>query len=136
MKRAAALSFTRERYGYAHGDFQRIENQQLVVEAIANKVLTQASTQILGIVQALAGIISTDYDVADLVSLVQAFQQAYPYVSFYSCMMLSTTDTEGEESYTITLDDEWKQLMALVDSGQDSSAAIVRLVKYLCLWRS
>ena len=82
MKRAAALSFTRERYGYAHGDFQRIENQQLVVEAIANKVLTQASTQILGIVQALAGIISTDYDVADLVSLVQAFQQAYPYVRF------------------------------------------------------
>ena len=136
MKRAAALSFTRERYGYAHGDFQRIENQQLVVEAIANKVLTQASTQILGIVQALAGIISTDYDVADLVSLVQAFQQAYPYVSFYSCMMLSTTDTEGEESYTITLDDEWKQLMALVDSGQDAIAAIVRLVKYLCLWRS
>ena len=51
-------------------------------------------------------------------------------------MMLSTTDTEGEESYTITLDDEWKQLMALVDSGHDSSAAIVRLVKYLCLWRS
>lgn len=125
MDGATALSFARERYGYAEGDFQRAENQRLVVQGIANKVMTMSPAQVPGTVQSLAGSISTDYDVNDLIGLAQAFQKAYPYVSFYSCMTPSTTETIGGVSYTITLEDEWKQMMELVDAGKDPSAASV-----------
>ncbi|GAB3126825.1 LCP family protein [Glaciibacter psychrotolerans] len=35
-----ALAFVRERYAFADGDFQRVRNQQLVITAIANKIMS------------------------------------------------------------------------------------------------
>ena len=35
-----ALAFTRERYAYSDGDYQRVRNQQLVVKALISKVLS------------------------------------------------------------------------------------------------
>lgn len=125
MDGETALAFARERYGYNEGDFQRAENQRLVVQAIANKIMTLSPAELPGTIQSLAGSISTDYELGDLVSLAQTFQEAYPYVSFYSCMTPSTTQTIGGVSYTITLEDEWEQMMAKVDAGEDPSEAAV-----------
>lgn len=41
-------------------------------------------------------------------------------------MTPSTTKTINGVSYTITLEDEWKDMMELVDAGQDPSAAEVK----------
>lgn len=40
---AEALSYARERYAYKDGDIHRIKNQQQVIEAVANKVLSDYS---------------------------------------------------------------------------------------------
>lgn len=40
---AEALSYARERYAYKEGDIHRIKNQQQVIEAVANKILSDYS---------------------------------------------------------------------------------------------
>ena len=119
-----ALAFARERYGYNEGDFQRAENQRIIVQSIADTVLSLPPTELPGAVQSLANCISTDYSLDELVNLAQTFQQAEHYY-FYSAMVPSTTKTIDGVSYTITLEDEWADMMQMVDTGQDPSKANV-----------
>lgn len=126
MDGETALAFARERYGYLEGDFQRAENQRLVVQGIVNKIMALPPTDLPGTIQSLASSVSTDYELDDLITLAQQFQKAYPYISIYSCMTPSTTKTINGVPYTITLEDEWKDMMELVDAGQDPSAAEVK----------
>lgn len=126
MDGETALAFARERYGYLEGDFQRAENQRLVVQGIVNKIMALPPTDLPGTIQSLASSVSTDYELDDLITLAQQFQKAYPYISIYSCMTPSTTKTINGVSYAITLEDEWKDMMELVDAGQDPSAAEVK----------
>lgn len=115
-----ALAFARERYGYNEGDFQRAENQRILVQALADTVLALPTTDLPGAVQALASCISTDYTLDELIALAQTFQAAEHYY-FYSAMVPSTTQTIDGVSYTITLEDEWANMMQMVDTGQDPS---------------
>lgn len=119
-----ALAFARERYGYNEGDFQRAENQRILVQALADTILSLPPTELPGAVQSLASCISTDYDINELITLAQTFQQAEHYY-FYSAMVPSTTQTIDGVSYTITLEDEWTDMMQMVDTGQDPSKANV-----------
>lgn len=119
-----ALAFARERYGYTDGDFQRAENQRVLVQALADTVLSLPPTNLPSAVQSLASCISTDFSLNELVELVQVFQQAEHYY-FYSAMVPSTTETIDGVSYAITLEDEWKNVMEMVDTGQDPSKANV-----------
>ena len=119
-----ALAFARERYGYSEGDFQRAENQRIIVQAIADTILSLPPTELPGAVQSLANCISTDYSLDELVNLAQTFQSAEHYY-FYSAMVPSTTKTIDGVSYTITLEDEWADMMQMVDTGQDPSKANV-----------
>lgn len=119
-----ALAFARERYGYNEGDFQRAENQRILVQALADTILSLPPTELPGAVQSLASCISTDYDINELITLAQTFQQAEHYY-FYSAMVPSTTQTIDGVSYTITLEDEWADMMQMVDTGQDPSKANV-----------
>ena len=118
------LAFARERYGYNEGDFQRAENQRIVVQSLADTVLSLPATELPGAVQSLASCVSTDYDINELISLAQTFQQAEHYY-FYSAMVPSTTQTIDGVSYVITLEDEWADMMQMVDTGQDPSKANV-----------
>ena len=62
------LAFARERYGYNEGDFQRAENQRIVVQSLADTVLSLPATELPGAVQSLASCVSTDYDINELIS--------------------------------------------------------------------
>lgn len=119
-----ALAFARERYGYNEGDFQRAENQRILVQALADTILSLPPTDLPGAVQSLANCISTDYSLNELIELAQTFQSAEHYY-FYSAMVPSTTQTIDGVSYTITLEDEWANMMQIVDTGQDPSKANV-----------
>lgn len=119
-----ALAFARERYGYNEGDFQRAENQRILVQALADTILSLPPTDLPGAVQSLANCISTDYSLNELIELAQTFQSAEHYY-FYSAMVPSTTKTIDGVSYTITLEDEWADMMQMVDTGQDPSKANV-----------
>lgn len=112
-----ALAFARERYGYERGDFQRADNQKLIAQAIVKQVLDQQPTQLPGVVSKLAQCVTTDFKVADIVSLALSMQQTG--VTFYSATVPSTTATENGVSYTITLEDEWRAMMDRVDIGGD-----------------
>lgn len=118
------LVFARERYGYNEGDFQRAENQRIVVQSLADAVLSLPPTDLPGTVQSLANCISTDYSLNELIELAQTFQGAEHYY-FYSAMVPSTTKTIDGVSYTITLEDKWADMMQMVDTGQDPSKANV-----------
>lgn len=118
------LVFARERYGYSEGDFQRAENQRIVVQSLADAVLSLPPTDLPGTVQSLASCISTDYSLNELIELAQTFQSAEHYY-FYSAMVPSTTQTIDGVSYAITLEDEWANMMQMVDTGQDPSKANV-----------
>lgn len=124
MNGEQALAFARERFGYNEGDFQRAENQRLLVQAIADQVLSLPATDLPGAVQSLASCVSTDYSLNDLITLAQTFQSAERY-TFYSAMVPSTTQTIDGVSYTITLEDKWADMMQMVDTGQDPSTANV-----------
>lgn len=124
MSGEQVLVFARERYGYNEGDFQRAENQRIVVQSLADAVLSLPPTDLPGTVQSLANCISTDYSLNELIELAQTFQSAEHYY-FYSAMVPSTTQTIDGVSYTITLEDEWVNMMQMVDTGQDPSKANV-----------
>lgn len=112
-----ALAFARERYGYERGDFQRADNQKLVAQAIVKQVLDQQPAQLPGVVSKLAGCVTTDFSVADIVSLALGMQQTG--VTFYSATVPSTTATENGVSYIITDEVEWRAMMDRVDIGGD-----------------
>ena len=114
-----ALAFDRERYGYTRGDFQRADNQKLVVQAIVKQVLEQQPTELPGTIQKLAECVTVNYSVSDLIALAQQFQSTG--VTFYSATVPSTTATIDGVSYTITIQDKWDEMMELVKQGKDPS---------------
>lgn len=114
-----ALSLARERYGYTRGDFQRADNQKLIATAIIKKVLEQPATQLPATIQKLAQCVTVNYSVSDIVSLAQKLQKTG--VKFYSATVPSTTETIDGVSYTITVEDKWKEMMELVKQGKDPS---------------
>lgn len=68
---AQALSFARERYAYRNGDHHRIQNQQQVLEAVANKISSDKSLLLKydEMLDALKGTYKTDIPL-DLIKLV------------------------------------------------------------------
>ena len=113
-----ALGFARERYAYERGDFQRTDNQRLLVQAIIKQVLAMPALELPGIVQQLAGCVTTDYELGDIVSLAQKFQQASG-LTMYSAMTPSSTMTIDGVSYVITQYPDWTEMMQRVDAGAD-----------------
>ena len=121
---ATALAFARERYGYALGDFQRADNQKLLVKAIVKQVLAVSPLDLPGTVQRLAECVTTDYSVTDVVALAQRFQGAGS-VTFYSATVPSSTMTLDSVSYVVTDQAAWAEMMQRVDAGADPNAQTV-----------
>lgn len=70
----AALYFARERHAFASGDNQRVRNQQLVIQGIINKIMSDKSIlikypQLLGAVRDEMRTNMTDDDIASLVKM-------------------------------------------------------------------
>ncbi len=116
-----ALAFARERYGYARGDFQRTDNQRLVVQAIMKQVLAASPVELPGIVGQAAGCVSTDLNVGDVVQLAQRFQQAGS-LKVYSALVPSDTMTLDNVSYVVTDAAAWTLMMKRVEAGEDPNA--------------
>lgn len=113
-----ALGFARERYAYERGDFQRTDNQRLLVQSIIKQVLAMPALELPGIIQQLAGCVTTDYNIGDLISLAQKFQQSGS-LTMYSAMTPSSTMTIDGVSYVITQYPDWTEMMQRVDAGAD-----------------
>lgn len=119
-----ALALARERYGYERGDFQRADNQKLILQAIIKQTLDASPLQMPGLIQQLAGCVTTDYSVTDIISLAQTFQNAGDF-TIYSATAPSSTMTIDGVSYVVVDQEAWSQMMERVDSGADPNAETV-----------
>lgn len=120
-----ALAFARERYNVSGGDFGRAQAQRIIVQAIIERVLASQPAELPGVIGSLAGCVSTDLSVGDLVGLAQQFQGGG--LTMYSAACPSYSFTQDGVSYACTMFDEWRDMMCRVDAGldpNDTSAAI------------
>ncbi len=118
-----ALAFSRERYGYLRGDYQRNDNQRILLEAIVKKVLAAPPMALPGLAQKMATCVSTDYSLKDLINLANEFRGGSG-LKVYSCMAPSHSKTINGASYAITQRAEWTEMMRRVDAGGDPNAGV------------
>ena len=114
--------FARSR-AYADGDFTRTANQRKLIMAIVNKVLALNTAELLGAVQAAANCVTTDLAVGDIAALAQQFQDDGD-LTIYSAMVPSTTAMIGDVSYVINDPVATKEMMKLVEAGEDPSSVV------------
>ena len=117
-----ALVFARSR-AYADGDFTRTANQRKLIMAIVNKVLAMNATDLFSVTQAASQCVTTDLAVGDIVALAQQFQDDGDLV-IYSAMVPSTTAMIGDVSYVINDPVATKEMMKLVEAGEDPSSVV------------
>lgn len=117
-----ALVFARSR-AYADGDFTRTANQRALIMAIVNKVLDLNATDLLGVVQAASSCVTTDLAVGDIAALAEQFQDEGD-LTIYSAMIPSTTAMIGDVSYVINDPVATKEMMKLVEAGEDPSSVV------------
>lgn len=112
-----AMLFSRVRHGFANGDFQRQEDQRLVLEAILSKCLSMNVTQLPGLADTLGDLVSTNMKCYSLIPLMGRFMITHPTI--YSCSIPGTSQTIDGVSYVVTDSSQIQTIMARVDSGAD-----------------
>lgn len=115
-----AVQWARTRYGYARGDFQRQEDQRILMEAIMKKVLSLSPRAMPGALREVAGLIGTDMRCYNLIPMALRFKLGNPTV--YSCSVPSTTATIEGVSYVIADEAALKAMMRTIDVGGDPSS--------------
>jgi len=117
-----ALTFARSR-AYADGDFTRVSNQRLVIEAIIEKVYKKNITEIPGIISSLASCITTNMKADQIAGLAVQMKRSGG-LTVYSAMVPSYTAEINGGSYVITDKEALKEMMALVNAGKDPSGVV------------
>lgn len=112
---AKALEFARNRKSYGRGDFQRADNQRVLLEALLRQVLKSPVTEMPGTIQSLSKHVTTDYNTVDLVNLAMTYRG--DDLVIHDALVPSTTSTINGISYVLTKQDEWKPMMERVDQG-------------------
>ena len=118
-----ALEFARSR-NYSDGDFTRVSNQRLLIEAIIEKVYQKPLTDMPGVIQLVASCITTDMKFEDIVGIATQMKKLDEPLTVYSATVPSYTAMINEVSYVITDKDALKEMMALVDAGKDPSTVV------------
>ena len=104
----AALAFARERYAYEDGDKQRVRNQQIVLEALVNKVIsTNAVANYSSLLDAMKGCFSTNMSDEEIKQFIKFQLQANPNWKFETYVL----DGYGDQLYCAM-------------SGQDASVLV------------
>ncbi|MDO4538327.1 MAG: LCP family protein [Coriobacteriales bacterium] len=130
---AALLCRCRHGYdAYGDGDVYRAANQRMIIAAVIKKVLKSDPVTMIATVSSMADSVTTDLDVASIVSLAQ--QMATLDVD--NGVMTGMAPTDGVLIdgvwYEMCLTEQWQKMMARVDQGlppyedgvKDSTAGI------------
>lgn len=116
-----ALLFSRVRHGFATGDFQRQADQQIVIQAVLQKILSLGPTQIGGFMDEIGDVVSTDMKMYSILPLLLRFKITSPTI--YACSLPGEAKYISGVSYVVSDDTQVRQLMAKVDAGQDPNAS-------------
>lgn len=118
MDGETALAFSRVRHGFATGDYQRQQDQQIVIQAIVAK-LTHSPTLLPAAASALGGTLSTTYRCWSVLPLLGRMAIGTP--TMYAASIPSTTATIDGVSYVLADDAGVAQMMDIVEKGGDPS---------------
>ena len=122
MDGATALTYARCRYTYTDGDYTRMRHQRQVLGALANQILNNFdATKIVGLVNSLSDMLTTDMSVEDIVSTVNAMR-GMDVDGIYSANLPSYADastTIDGVSYVFVYEDDLKAMMKRVEAGED-----------------
>jgi LCP family protein required for cell wall assembly len=112
---AHALIFSRCRT-FAIGDFQRMQDQRILLTAVAKKILDAPVTQIPGLLDSLSSCVTTDVSVTDAASMLIALQGMDP-----SQMQMATapayTQTQDGVSYVLIQQPQFDDMMTRFKQG-------------------
>lgn len=115
-----ALILCRSRHSYddqGDGDTYRAANQRLVIGAIAKKLLASDPATMANVVNSMAGYITTDMSVDEIVSVALQMQGMDTDSGIYSCMNPTVSAYENGVWIEYTNLDAWKAMMTRVDQG-------------------
>lgn len=96
-----ALAFARERYAYKEGDRHRVQNQQDVITAIMNKILTSQTliSKYTSLLNALDGSFQTNMNMDSLTSLIKKQIDKMPGWQFENQSVNGTDSSNVTYSY-------------------------------------
>ncbi len=120
-----ALTFARNR-DYPDGDFTRSKHQRAVVEAVVEQVTTMPITSIPGVIDAAVKCVTTDLSVTDIIGLAQQFAD-HDDITMYSALLPSFTQNIKGISFVINDAEKTKEMMAIVEAGEDPSEIVSNL---------
>lgn len=115
-----ALLWSRTRYGFEDGDFQRQEDQRILLTALMNRMLSLSPAEIPGALDRIGELVGTDLRCYNLVPLFLRLKFSNPTI--YSCSVPSTAETIDGVSYVIADEAELARMMQVVNAGGDPSA--------------
>lgn len=121
---AAALVFARSR-AYADGDYTRVSNQRKLIEAVAEKAMSQNVADLSNTVTTTAKYVTTDFSAQDLVSLALSMK-GNGDLKIYSATLPSTTGSIDGASYVFADVPGIQAMMKAVDAGKDPGSESVK----------
>ena len=121
MDGETALQFARERYGYERGDFQRSDNQRLIISAVINKVLQKPAIMLPSVIGDLVGCVKTDLTSAEILNMARLFE--VEDLNIYSAIAPCDTGMLGDTSYDFLDEEQLEKMVKLFKAGKDMSVA-------------
>lgn len=115
-----ALQLCRARHAYdkyGDGDVYRAANQRMVIGAILKKVLASDPATITNTVNTLAGSVSTDLSIQDILSLATTFRGFDMNTNMFSGMEPTNSKIINETWYEICDTKAWQKMMTRVNQG-------------------
>ena len=115
-----ALVFCRSRTPfeeYGSGDGYRTANQRIVLQAIADKMLSSDPVTQVSSVMSFASSVTTDLSVLDCIRLALVFRGSDAGSAIYTGTMPTVSSYEDDLWYEIIDEEAWTQMMKRVDAG-------------------
>ncbi len=115
MDGQTALLWARSRHGFEDDDYQRQEDQRILLTAIMNRVLSLSPAEMPKALEYIGDLVGTDMRCYNLVPLFLRFKLANPTV--YSCALPTKSEVIDGIWYEILDESGTSSLMKVVDSG-------------------
>ena len=115
-----ALQLCRARHAYdkyGDGDVYRAANQRMVIGAILKKILASDPATITNTVNTLAGSVSTDLSIQDILSLATTFRGFDMDTNMFSGMEPTNSKYINDVWYEICDTKAWQKMMTRVNQG-------------------
>lgn len=117
-EQALALCRARHAYdNYGGGDYYRTANQRMVIGAILKKILASSPATIAASVNQLAGSVTTDLSLTDILSLAGSFRGFDPSTNLMSGLTPTESKYINGGWYDVIKEDEWRTMMERVNAG-------------------